>query len=131
MLTPQATLALLYEAAGDHDRATQWMDAALKYAPKDFATQMAAAQWAAQTSQFDVARKYADAALALKPDALEAKLVLGVIDLLLKDYPAAEKRIRDGPGPVAFQFRRQQQPGLGPGGTKRPAKATARPWSMP
>jgi len=92
VLTPQATLALLYEAAGDHDRATQWMDAALKDAPKDFATQMAAAQWAAQTSQFDVARKYADAALALKPDALEAKLVLGVIDLLLKDYAAAESQ---------------------------------------
>ncbi len=92
VLTPQATLALLYEASGDHERATQWMDAALKDAPKDFATQMAAAQWAAQTSQFDMARKYADAALALRPDALEAKLVLGVIDLLLKDYPAAEKQ---------------------------------------
>jgi tetratricopeptide (TPR) repeat protein len=92
VLTPQATLALLYEATGDHDRATQWMDTALKDAPKDFATQMAAAQWAAQTSQFDVARKYADAALALKPDALEAKLVLGVIDLLLKDYAAAESQ---------------------------------------
>jgi Tfp pilus assembly protein PilF len=92
VLTPEATLAILYENSGDHERATQWMDTALKLAPKDFATQMAASQWAAQTSQFDLAKTYADAALGLKPDALDAKLILGVIDLLLKDYPSAEKQ---------------------------------------
>jgi Tfp pilus assembly protein PilF len=68
------------------------MDTALKLQPKDFPTQMAAAQWAAQTSQFGMARKYADAALALNPNALEAKLVLGMIDLLLKDYTSAERQ---------------------------------------
>jgi Tfp pilus assembly protein PilF len=92
VLTPEATLAVYYESSGDHTRATQWMDTALKLEPKDFATQMAAAQWAAQTEQLKVAREHAVAALAIKPDALEAKLVLGMIDLLLKDYPTAENQ---------------------------------------
>lgn len=97
-LTPEAVLARFYQAraeSGDSQKAETWMATALKAAPKDFATLMSAAQLAAETSTFNKAKDYAAAALEVNKESIDAKLTLGVVNLLLKDYPAAEKLFYD------------------------------------
>ncbi len=90
VLTPEASLAQLYQQAGDRTNATKWMVAALTAAPKDLRTRLVAAQWSLETEQLDQAREQAAAAMKLDPGSLEAKLLRGVIALFMKDYKAAE-----------------------------------------
>ena len=46
--------------------------------PADLNSLLAAASWALQTNQFDIAKQYAEAAMNKDPDSLEAKLVVRV-----------------------------------------------------
>jgi tetratricopeptide (TPR) repeat protein len=94
MLTPEAVLAGLYEAAGDRENANKHMIAALTANPKDLDTRLAAAQWAFETEQYDTAKQQVDLALKLDPDSLQAKVLCGVVALFLKDYKTAEEQFQ-------------------------------------
>lgn len=94
LLTPEAILARFSENSGDREAARHWMGLALLAAAKDFRTQLAAAQWAADAGEYQDAKKYITVALQLSPDSPDAHFVEGVIDLSLKDYTAAEQALR-------------------------------------
>jgi tetratricopeptide (TPR) repeat protein len=93
LLTPEVSLALLCEAAGKREQAMHWITAALRAAPKDLNTLLAAARWALETGQKDEAGELTARALALDSKSLEAHLLQGTLDYLLKDYEAAEKHL--------------------------------------
>ncbi len=88
-LTPQATMAVWWEQAGDRKKAGEAMVEALNAKPKDFKTRLTAANWALQSKSFDQARQQADIAVQLNPDSIQAKVLAGNIALFQKDYPAA------------------------------------------
>lgn len=90
VLTPEAILAQLYEAAGDRENAAKMMVAALKAAPNDVPTRLAAAQWSFETEQYDQAKEQAAIALKLDSESLGAKILAGIVALFLKDNKAAE-----------------------------------------
>ena len=102
MLPPEVILAQLYEAAGDREHATHWMSTALRAAPKDLNTLLAAAMWSLETGQNDQAGELTARALAIDSKSLQANLLQGTLELLLKDYEAAEKHLH---------FVLQQSPG--------------------
>jgi len=90
IITPEAQIAQWYEATGDREKATSMMIAALKEAPKDLRTRLAAAQWSLQTDQLDQAREQAASALQIDPNSLDAKLMRGLVAMFQRDYKAAE-----------------------------------------
>ena len=94
VLTPEARLALFYEAFGDHKNAVKWMEFAIKAAKTDLNTLLVAAQWALETEQFDKAKEWAAAAMQHKdqksPQAIQAKILRGVVALFQQDYKEAE-----------------------------------------
>jgi tetratricopeptide (TPR) repeat protein len=90
VLTPGATMATLYEEAGDHGKAAEWMKYALSQAPGDLRTRLVAGQWCLQTGQLDDAKQHAAKAIQIDPKSLPAKILRGVIALFQKDYKAAE-----------------------------------------
>ena len=94
-LTSEAILARLCEQVGDHDSAKKYMAAALKEAPKDFRTRMAAAQWAFEVGQLDDAAVQADAATKLDDKSLDAKVLRGLIALFQKEYETAERCLKE------------------------------------
>jgi tetratricopeptide (TPR) repeat protein len=93
LLAPEALLAQFYEATGDREHATQWMTTALRAAPKDLHTLVAAAKWSIETGQYDQAAELTARATALDPKSIEANFVQGTLELLLKDYEAAERHL--------------------------------------
>jgi tetratricopeptide (TPR) repeat protein len=104
MLTPEATLARLYEQYPDHANAVIWMNKALEKAPEDAATQLVAAQWALETGQLDEAEKHAVKGLhladaergpATEARLLSAKILRGLVALFRKDFKTAEKFFED------------------------------------
>lgn len=95
-VSPDISLAQLYENAGNHKDAGKFIKLAVEQnLPADpetrLATFVAAAHWALETNQNNEARDYADAALKVKPDSLEAKFLRGVAARLFKDSVTAEK----------------------------------------
>lgn len=95
VLTPQAIMAQWYEASNDREKAIKAMTEALTIAPQDFETRMAAAKWAFLTQNFDQAKTQAEAALKLDPASIPALLMAGNIGIFQKDYPTAEKYLRE------------------------------------
>jgi tetratricopeptide (TPR) repeat protein len=104
MLTPEATLARLYEQYPDHANAVIWMNKALEKAPEDAATQLVAAQWALETRQLGEAEKHAVKGLQLadaergpatEARLLSAKILRGLVALFRKDFKTAEKFFED------------------------------------
>lgn len=91
---PEASLAMLYQAVGDVESASQWMSAALKARPLDAPTQIAAGHWALQAENYEQARDRANAALQLAPDSVDAKFLRGLVGLFLHDYADAEKYLQ-------------------------------------
>ena len=91
VLTPEATLALFYEQFGDHAHAVEWMGNALKAAPDDLKTRLAAAKWALTTGQIEDAKKQADEALKIDQSSMEAKVVRGIVSLFQKEFKAAQE----------------------------------------
>ncbi len=91
VLTPEATLALFYEQFGDHPHAVEWMGNALKAAPDDPKTRLAAAKWALTTGQIEEAKKEADEALKIDRSSMDAKVVRGIVSLFQKEFKAAQE----------------------------------------
>jgi tetratricopeptide (TPR) repeat protein len=89
-LAAEVLMALLHQEAGDTERAAALMNQAVEANPEDFKTHLAAAQWAMNAQRLDEAARYADAAVTLAPDSIEAKLLRGTIALFSGDYQAAE-----------------------------------------
>lgn len=94
-LTPEATMAMWYEEAGDRKKAGELMVEALNAKPKDFKTRLTAANWALQTQSFDQARQQIDIAIKLDPTSMQAKVLAGNIALFQKDYPAATQYFKE------------------------------------
>ncbi|NLE39347.1 MAG: tetratricopeptide repeat protein, partial [Pirellulaceae bacterium] len=98
VLTPEATLAIWFQNAGDGKKAQEYMVAALNAAPQDYNTRLQAAQWALRIESLDTARKQAEDALKLaeaqKLDPTPALLAAGTIAIFQNDYAAAEKHLR-------------------------------------
>ena len=90
-LTPEATMAMWWEQAGDRKKAGEAMVKAIKAKGRDFKTRLTVANWALQAKDFKQAREQADIAIMLGPDSIEAKVLAGNIALFQKDYPAAIK----------------------------------------
>lgn len=90
ILTPEAIMAQLYEAAGQREEAAKMMVAALNAEPKNLQTRLAAAQWAFDTEQYDQAKAQVEIALKLDPDSFQAKMLAGLVAYFMKDYKAAE-----------------------------------------
>ncbi len=93
LLTPSATMALLYEQAGAHDQAKQWMDYALKpeQGGNDLNTRLTAGQWAIDTGDIVFAKEQADAALAIDDEHLGSMMLAGVVALWQSDFSGAER----------------------------------------
>jgi tetratricopeptide (TPR) repeat protein len=66
ILTPEATIARLYEQAGDRENASKYMAEAWKANPENLETRLAAAQWALGAEQLDLAAEEAKAASPCK-----------------------------------------------------------------
>jgi tetratricopeptide (TPR) repeat protein len=90
VLQPEAALALLYEDFPDHRQAVTWMNNALKAAPNDRDTLIAAAQWALETDQIDDAKVWSSNAVKLNVSDNQAKILRGFVALLMHDYTGAE-----------------------------------------
>lgn len=90
ILTPGATMAILYKDADDISKASEWMKYALSQAQNDLATRLVAAQFYLETGQLDKAKDQAAAAMQINSASLQAKILRGVVALFQKDYKAAE-----------------------------------------
>ena len=91
VLTPEVTLAQLYERAGDHKAAKEWMKhAAGVVAKADLPTQLAVARWALETEELVEAERYAVAALKIDSTSVQANVLRGLIALFQKQYERAE-----------------------------------------
>jgi tetratricopeptide (TPR) repeat protein len=90
VLTPEAQLALLYEAYPDHENAKKWMAEALKVAGNDLRTRLVAGQWGLETGQLTYAKEQASKAVQLDPNSIEARILRGNVALLQRDYKDAE-----------------------------------------
>jgi len=90
VLTPEARLALFYEAFPDHKNSVKWMEIAIKAAKTDLPTLLVAAQWALETDQLDKAKEWAAAAMQKDATAIQAKILRGVVALFQQDYKEAE-----------------------------------------
>ncbi len=91
LLAPEATLAQLYQQAGDPQAAGKWMLAAIQASPRDFKIRLAAAQWEFDIGRYDDAEKQAIAALQLDPNAVAALTLRGAIAIVRKDYKTAQE----------------------------------------
>ncbi|MBX9791126.1 MAG: tetratricopeptide repeat protein [Pirellulales bacterium] len=93
---PAAEIAMgrLYHLAGNDEKnrsmAADWMKLAVSEAPQDPRAHVGVAEWYLETGNLDEAKKQADEALQIAPDSVEAKLVLGLVARMKKDYATAE-----------------------------------------
>ena len=91
LLGAEATVAQLYQQAGDVKNAGKWMLEAIKANPRDAKTRVTAAQWSFEIGKLDQAEEQAKAAVQLEPESLNCQLVRGLVALLRKDYKTAEE----------------------------------------
>ena len=97
VLTPEATLAQLYEAMGgenNHKEAAKWMKFALKNAPGDLRTRLAVALLALNTGDVQMAKENAEKALEIDHNSLDAKGACGC-GLVPKGLPRRRRLLRD------------------------------------
>lgn len=101
-MNPDIAMARMYEEAKNRDKALQFVNYAVKTNPKDLMVQLAASDWALNTSQLKDAEKYADAALAVDPKSIDALLLRGRLARLNGDFTKAESMFEQahllGPG---------------------------------
>lgn len=84
------TLGWLYTRKGDLKKAAEWMERAVKDAPKDPKAHLGMASWLLQHGNAEQAKVHADVAARLGSDSRELKLLRGRIAWHLKDYLQAE-----------------------------------------
>jgi Tfp pilus assembly protein PilF len=93
---PPAEIAMgrLYHLVGSDEKnramAADWMKLAVSEAPEDPRARTGVAEWYLETGNLDEAKKQADEAIKIAPDSLEAKLVLGFVARMKKDFATAE-----------------------------------------
>jgi Tfp pilus assembly protein PilF len=94
MPPPEIAMGRLYHQAGSDDKnramAADWMKLAVSEAPEDPRARAGVAEWYLETGNLDEAKKQAAEALRVAPDSLDAKLVLGLIARMQKEYASAE-----------------------------------------
>lgn len=99
---PEIALARLYADAKDDATARRLVESALAAAPDDPAVHVAAAQWHLARNDLEAATRAADAALALDPDKLDARIVRGTIARMQRDHATAstffEAAVAQAPG---------------------------------
>jgi tetratricopeptide (TPR) repeat protein len=90
--------AMEAQAAGNNknfedyrQRATTFFERATRPQTADLNSLLAAASWALQTNQFDIAKQYAEQAMKKDPDSLEAKLVRALVARFSGDMATAEQ----------------------------------------
>jgi tetratricopeptide (TPR) repeat protein len=69
------SMAMLHQQQGDAAKGEKWIQYALERNPKNFSTQLGAAQWNWQSGRLDAAAKHAAEALALNSESLDAQLL--------------------------------------------------------
>jgi tetratricopeptide (TPR) repeat protein len=79
---------------GDLPKAAEWMENAVKQAPKDPRAHIGLANWSLQHGKMEDAKGHADTAGRLDPDSKELKLLRGLICRYEKDYTQAEKYLQ-------------------------------------
>jgi len=70
---------------------------------------LAAATWALQTSQLPLARQYAESAMKMDPDSIEAKLARALVARFSEDMPTAERYLNEAflQAPASFPVSNQ------------------------
>jgi tetratricopeptide (TPR) repeat protein len=91
LLAPEVAMGRMYEQAGDRQNAAKHMAEAAKNGANDLQTQLATGEWALETSQVELAKQRADAALKIDPKSRDAKILRGLVARLEKDYRTAKQ----------------------------------------
>jgi tetratricopeptide (TPR) repeat protein len=103
-INPYIALAELYEQNKDRDHARESIGYAVQQNPKDLAVHLQAARWGLTTNQLNEAQKYADQALAIDPNSLEAIILRGVIARFTGNLDKAqtllEKAVQQAPANI-------------------------------
>jgi tetratricopeptide (TPR) repeat protein len=95
-LDPAAILmARFYRDAGDSKKAGEWVEYAIKTAPRDPRAQLGAALHYLENDEVERARSHAEAAAKLDPSSARIKEVRGLIAWHRKDYPEAERLFQE------------------------------------
>ncbi len=87
---PEIVLATFYKQSGDTASADKWVDTMIKRGATNPAAQLALARWMLDANRLQEAQTYADEAVKLDPDSLEAKTARGIVERMRKDYKAAQ-----------------------------------------
>jgi tetratricopeptide (TPR) repeat protein len=89
VLTPEVQLAEFHLTAGDKEKAKAAIAEALKQAPKDLNTLLAATQLMVQIGDIAKAKEYADAAVKADEQSQGAMFLRGLVALFEQDYEGA------------------------------------------
>lgn len=111
----EVNMALLYEelvAQGDRSKRANAKNAMLRAVemdPEGIATRLAAARWALQTCELEIAEENATAALAINENSIDALMLLGIVARHRKSFEEAEKAFRTvhSRAPTNFEVIRQ------------------------
>lgn len=93
--TPDIMLMQLCEQANDRKYADMMAKRAVKNAPDNARVQLDVAQWMLNTNQIAEAKPHAERALQLTPDAVEAKVLRGLVARYLRELDEAEQYLND------------------------------------
>jgi tetratricopeptide (TPR) repeat protein len=95
-LEPAGTvMGWLYAQKGNHAKAAEWLEQALKRNPKDSRVQLSMARWLLHQGKAEQAKEFAVAAGKLDPKSRDTKTVRGLIARYLKNYPEAESLFQE------------------------------------
>ena len=92
---PAIIMAQLYTEAGEPKKAAEWVEFAVKTAPRDPKAHLGAALWYLEQDQPGRARDHAEAAAKLDPGSAAIKEARGLIAWYSKDYPEAERLFQE------------------------------------
>lgn len=92
---PDVNMALLYQQSGKTANAKQLMARAAQSDANNIRTRLAAAKWALNAGELDMAQENAQAAMQLDSGSLEAKLYVGLVARFRNDLLKAEQVFRD------------------------------------
>jgi predicted Zn-dependent protease len=109
-------VAQVAQAAGDkakfneyRKQAAAYFGRATKSPAADVNSLLAAATWALQTGQFDIAQQHADSAMKKDPDSLQARFIAAVVARFMGKMATAEKLLQEtyNQSPTNFPFSNQ------------------------
>jgi tetratricopeptide (TPR) repeat protein len=88
---PELRMAALYGAAGDQQKAEEWLKKAVAAHPKGAAAARTYAAWLLDNGRTDEARKHLDMAVKIDPNSRDTRAVQGLMARYAKDMAGAEK----------------------------------------